>query len=160
MKELFENYQELDNLNEFSIKPLLGKGKQLVKKGLSKMSTKSAAKKNFDAGKKKGLSTGLKLGAAGTVAVGGGAYALGKKSGESGKKKSGKKKNVSESFEMPITKTQFIFDREVIKEIKNLSEAENFSYIEGRNEYFKRQRDTAAYYGYDLAAEYYGSKLI
>jgi predicted alpha/beta-fold hydrolase len=73
-------------------------------------------------------------------------------------KASGKKLNESAIIDAGLTPNQFLFDREVLKNIHNLSESAE-QYQEARNAYFTDQRNVALEYGYEDAAEYYDSRI-
>jgi hypothetical protein len=67
---------------------------------------------------------------------------------------------LNEAQEAGLTKKQFLFDTEVIKNMRNLSESEDFAYLDARNLYFTRQRNAAVKQGNMSVAEYYDNKIV
>jgi hypothetical protein len=168
MNQLFENYSEeteYSNLNEAKANAIVKLAKGLTKKG--KKLAKNLKKKTKkiihprETARKEGLKKGLIYGGAGAAAVGTGAYVAGKKSGSGSAKLSPKnKKKLNEALEYGISKNQFLFDAEVLSNLRNISESENIDYLEARNNYLGEQRDSALEYEFEDAAVYYNEKML
>jgi hypothetical protein len=153
MDQLFENYSsyvEYDNLNEAKANAIVKLAKSLSKKGKKGLKTLNKKLHPKKEAEKKGLKKGLLIGGGAAAAAGAGGYALGKKD----------KKKLNEALEYGISKNQFLFDAEILSNLRNISESENIDYLEARNNYLGEQRDSALDYGFEDAAVYYNEKML
>jgi hypothetical protein len=142
MRNLFENFQEYEDLyEEEAEKSLATKAKQKLAKG------KDAVVKYA---KTKGGKRVL-IGAGAAAAAGGGVIAA-------KKIRDKKKKKLHEAVDWGLSPNQYLFDREVVENLKNISESEEL-YYEGLNNYYISQAEDAYNSGNESVADYYARKV-
>jgi hypothetical protein len=157
MNQLFENYQDYveayENLNE--VKQEKGFFRKAGIRGKAALRSAGNTFKGSSVGKHVIANAGkYKIGAAvaGTAAAGYGLHKLAKKRAA--------KKRMNEAQEFGISPRQFVYDLNVLREIKNLSESDrSIDYRDSRNNYFAGQRDAAIEQEYNDAAEYYDAQI-
>jgi hypothetical protein len=169
MKNYFENYTQDENLNEGKIlaggkkiaKQAGRKGKNFWNGGLSSKDSAKILQKTKNLGKNdpariKAFEKALRnkkirnraIVGAGAVAVGAGTTAAVKN-----------KKKLNEAIEWGVSADQYMFDRMVVGEIKNLCESVE-EFYDSKNTYYASQRDSALENGFNSAAIYYDERII
>jgi hypothetical protein len=154
MERLFENYQDYveayENLNETRVpksflKKTLIRGKAGLRAGVNKFKGSNVGK-HVIANKTAYAAGGAALGA-GAIGVAGG-------------RKSAAKKRLNEAVEWGVSPSQFVYDMNVLRELKDMSESDrSIDYGQSRNTYFAEQRDIAIDNGFEDAAEYYDAQI-